>query len=105
MLDSVTALSKDLHVTVERRTVALGLLTHYADSLASLLPRGLSDPMEIVIAHRVEGGYVLGGVPLTAEDQVKALQGIGSMSEHEPDSTLKSLARHAYAQLVARGRP
>ena len=79
MLDSVTALSQDAHVTVERRTVALALLTHYADSLASLMPGGLNDPVGIVIATRIEGGYVPGGVPLTAADQSTALTRIGWM--------------------------
>lgn len=102
MLDSVTALSRDPSVTVERRTVALALLTHYADSLASLWPGGLNDPVGTVIATRIEGGYLPGGVPLTATDQSTALQSIAWMREHESDPTLKSLAQRAYDQLVFR---
>ena len=105
LLDSVIVLSRSAQVTAARRTVALELLTHYADSLAALLPEALSDPMNIVIAHRIHGGYVTGSMPLTSADQVRALDAIDWIGRNESDSTVRTLAKRAHHQLSIRRAP
>ena len=104
LLDSVIALSRDLRVGVARRTVALELLTHYADGKASLLPGLQHDPMPLVIAHRMHGDYFSGNAPMDAKDQDRALAAIRQVGLDEPDDDLRLLAKLAAEQLGLRRR-
>jgi hypothetical protein len=105
LLDSAIALSRDAQVPASRRLVALELLTHYADSLAALLPGSIDDPSNIVIAHRMHGGYIPGIMPLTSADQTRALDAIDWMGGNESDATVRGLAQRAHHQLLIRRAP
>jgi hypothetical protein len=105
LLDSVIVLSRDGGVTAARRLLALELLTHYADSLAALLPGALSDPSNIVIAHRIHGGYIPGNMPLTPADQARALDAIDWLGRNESDANVRTLAQRAHHQLLIRRQP
>jgi hypothetical protein len=102
LLDSTIALSRDLHVTGERRGVALALLTHYADSLAYLVPGGLADSSGMVIATLQHGSYVASSYSLTATDQSRALDAIAWIAANEREAGIKALAQAAYSILLRR---
>ena len=102
MLDSVIALSADTAVDVARRTMALGLLTHYADSLASLLPGVQHDALPIVIAHEMHGRYIAGSLPMRSADHDRALDAIKRVARDEQDPELRLLAKLAAEQLTLR---
>ena len=82
--------------------MALGLLTHYADMHASLLPGLQHDPMPLVIAHRMHGDYIFGNAPMDAADQDRAFAAILHVARNEPDADLRLLARRAAEQLGLR---
>jgi hypothetical protein len=102
LFDSVIVLSRCAQVTAARRQVALDLLVHYADSLASLAPGGLSDPIGLVISHRIHGFYIPSSDPLDAGDQDRALAAIWRLAREEPDGRLRRLAKLAAEQLELR---
>ena len=102
LLDSVIALSRESGIGVAGRTMALGLLTHYADMHASLLPGLQHEPMPLVIAHEMHGDYILGSVPMDAADQDRAFAAIWHVARNEPDHNLRLLARRAAEQLGLR---
>jgi hypothetical protein len=102
LVDSVIALGKDPQQSINRRTLALKLLTRYSIHSASLIPEAVNDHPPIVIATVEHSEAVAGNVPLDDAASGRALEAMRWISLNDSDAGVRTLAGLAVKQLATR---